>query len=68
MTNTATSRAIGGLATTILFCTLLTLKVCGPLATLSWWWVTAPIWLPFALVATVGLILMTCIGLAKVVQ
>ena len=48
MSDTKTSQAIGQLGLTILFCTLLTLKVTGPLADTSWWWITAPIWGPAA--------------------
>ena len=45
---------------TALFCVFLTLRLCNVIAW-SWWWVTAPIWIPlviagvlFALVAIVS--------------
>ena len=48
---------------TLLFGIFLTLKLCGVIAW-SWWWVFAPLWIPFAiiflilgLIFTVGLIL-----------
>jgi hypothetical protein len=36
---------------TILFLIFLTLKLAGigEVATWSWWWVTSPLWIPFAL-------------------
>lgn len=37
------------------FLVLFILKVCGPLAALSWWWVTAPLWIPAALCLTIAL-------------
>lgn len=36
---------LGGL----LFIVFLTLKLCGVI-TWSWWWVTAPLWGPFAII------------------
>lgn len=41
---------------TILFLIFLTLKLAevGQVATWSWWWVTAPLWIPF----TVGIALL----------
>ena len=41
---------------TILFLIFLTLKIAevGQVATWSWWWVTAPLWIPF----TVGIALL----------
>lgn len=35
--------------TTLLFCIFLVLKLCG-IITWSWWWVTAPLWLGYALI------------------
>lgn len=41
--------------TTLLFLVFLTLKLAevGQVATWSWWWVTSPLWIPFAIVAVV---------------
>lgn len=39
---------------TVLFLIFLVLKLIGVI-TWSWWWVTAPLWIPFALV--IGIIL-----------
>lgn len=48
----------GGWFSGLLFLIFLTLKLCGVI-TWSWWWVTAPLWIPFALVLIIlfGLIL-----------
>ena len=49
----------GGLSlTTILFLIFLVLKLTGNIAW-SWWWVTAPLWGPFALV--IGLVILAII-------
>lgn len=49
----------------LLFLVFLTLKLVGTIAW-SWWWVTAPLWLPFTIVLTLYLLLIvttTVIGL-----
>jgi hypothetical protein len=46
----------GGLGIgTILFLIFLTLKLAevGPVAQWSWWWVTSPLWIPFALIGVI---------------
>lgn len=67
MSNTNSNTAISGLSTTILFCTLLALKVCGPLAAVSWWWITVPLWGPIALVLTLFFLAMMGMGIMKAV-
>jgi len=50
----------GGLGIgTILFLIFLTLKLAevGPVAQWSWWWVTSPLWIPFALVGIIAAVL-----------
>lgn len=42
--NTNTSISLG----TVLFIVFLILKLCGTI-TWSWWWVTAPLWIPAGL-------------------
>ena len=39
----------------VLLCIFITLKLTGHIAW-SWWWVLSPIWIGFALIATVALI------------
>lgn len=48
---------------TILFLIFLTLKLMGYIAW-SWWWVTAPLWIPFAVFITAFLFLIG-IGTSK---
>lgn len=50
----STASAIYGLNTTLIVLTLLALKVSGPLADLSWWWVFGPIWIPVLILATLA--------------
>ena len=45
MENSGTGISLG----TILFIVFLVLKLCGTI-TWSWWWVTAPLWIPAGLV------------------
>ena len=54
----------GGIGcSTILFFIFLTLKLTGHI-TWSWWWVTAPLWIPFGIVlGIVGIILVAAIVL-----
>lgn len=56
-----------GLSATIIFCTLLALKVCGPLADLSWWWVTVPLWGPMFLILTVVFVALMGMSIMKAV-
>jgi hypothetical protein len=44
--------------TTVLFLVFLILKLTNNIDW-SWWWVTSPIWLPFALVICIGLLFLT---------
>lgn len=52
-TNNAQSGGIG--ITGALFLIFLVLKLTGVIAW-SWWWVTAPLWIPLAIVALIFLI------------
>ncbi len=52
---------------TVLFLIFLVLKLCG-LITWSWWWVTAPLWLPVILFLGICLIVFVvafCVGVIK---
>lgn len=49
----------GGLGIgTLVFLIFLTLKLAeiGPVAKWSWWWVTAPLWIPVGLIALIAFI------------
>jgi hypothetical protein len=54
---------IGGSFLTVLFLIMFVLKVCGigAVANWSWWWITAPLWGPFA----VGLALVIFVTIIK---
>jgi len=61
MSNTTTSQRDTGLGFgTLLFLVFLVLKLTGVIAW-SWWWVTAPLWVPVLLVIVVGLIAATVV-------
>lgn len=49
-----------------LFLIFLTLKLAevGTVATWSWWWVTAPLWIPFGIVLGIFVIVLTIAGIA----
>ncbi len=46
---------------TVLFFIFLVLKLTGVIAW-SWWWVTAPLWIPFALLAFIGLVVLAVVA------
>lgn len=46
---TVTVRGSGNTLGTLLFLVFLVLKLTGVIAW-SWWWITAPLWIPFVLV------------------
>lgn len=52
MSSSNTSGGVG--LTTVLFLIFLVLKLTGTI-TWSWWWVTAPLWIPWAII--LGIIL-----------
>ena len=59
-TKTTTSGGIG--LGGVLFVVFLVLKLCGVI-NWSWWWVTAPLWGPLALIAAILL----CVGIVALV-
>lgn len=50
---------------TVLFLIFLTLKLCGVIDW-SWWWITAPLWGPLALVAAIVVGVFALLGLVTV--
>jgi len=44
----------------VLFVVFLVLKLTGYIDW-SWWWVTAPLWLPVAIVLVVGALVLACV-------
>ena len=63
-----TTTSSGGVGIcTVLFLIFLVLKLCGVIAW-SWWWVTAPLWIPFVLFFAVCVIVFLvgfCIGIIR---
>lgn len=51
------NRSGGGIGLgTLLFIIFLVLKLCGVIAW-SWWWVTAPLWIPILLIIILSIII-----------
>ena len=48
----------------VLFTVFLTLKLCGVISW-SWWWVTAPLWGPLAIVGIVLLVSLIVLAILK---
>ena len=63
-----TTTSGGGIGVcTVLFLIFLVLKLCGVI-TWSWWWVTAPLWIPFALFVSICLVVCLiafCVGVIR---
>lgn len=55
MANNETKTSTGVSATFLLFLVFLVLKLTGVI-TWSWWWVTAPLWVPMALIVAIGVV------------
>jgi hypothetical protein len=63
---TSSSTTSGGVGLTgLLFLVFLTLKLAevGPVATWSWWWVTAPLWGSLALIVAIVMTVAIVVGL-----
>ena len=55
---------------TILFVVFLVLKLCGTIDW-SWWWVTAPLWIPFGLallIITIGILVFGAAGFRALIK
>jgi hypothetical protein len=63
-----TDKQLGNLCLFLLFLTMMVLKVTGPAAEVSWWWVTAPLWGPLAVTVAVGLVAAVAVGVARMVS
>jgi hypothetical protein len=49
-----------------MFLILFTLKLAGPLAAASWWWIACPLWAPFVIFAPVLCLTIIALGVAAV--
>lgn len=62
--------SLGSLGTFLLFLLFLGLKL-GGIITWSWWWVTAPLWMPWAVVIAITIIVVIIyffIGIVKAIR
>ena len=65
--NESKSNGIGVFGLTFIVFLVLKLAEIGQVATWSWWWVTAPLWMPFILgIAIVGIILIGAVFVAYI--
>ena len=55
--SSASSSGIGGVG--VLGIVFVTLKLCGVI-NWSWWWVTSPFWIPFAVATVIVVIALLC--------
>lgn len=55
-----------GLTPVAMFLILFTLKLAGPMADTSWWWVTAPLWGPFVMVGVLLALSIIAVGFAAI--
>lgn len=64
MTDRTTRVEVNGLLPILLFITFLVLKLTDVIAW-SWWWVTAPLWIPAAIMAVVLLVIVLVIAFTR---
>jgi len=65
MENNSSSAAGGGIGIgTILFLVFMILKLCHVIDW-SWWWVTAPLWIPIGLILLIMIITFTVLAIIK---
>jgi hypothetical protein len=59
--------SIGGGFSGLLFIAFLILKLCNVI-TWSWWWVTAPLWIPVAFVIVVSIIWAIVLAISEAIE
>ena len=59
--------SIGGGFSGLLFIAFLILKLCN-IITWSWWWVTAPLWMPLAFVIVVSIICVLVLAISEAIE
>jgi len=64
-TKTVRSGGIGFCGLLAIVFIALKLAGIGAVATWSWWWVLSPLWIPFALVLVVAILVVICIAACK---
>jgi membrane protein YdbS with pleckstrin-like domain len=65
--NNEVNVSIGGGFSGLLFIAFLILKLCGVISW-SWWWVTAPLWIPVATVIVVVVFMLIVAAIIEVVE
>lgn len=71
MSNSSTTVSSGGFGlTTAVFLVFLVLKLTGtgPVADWSWWWVTSPLWIPYALLMIAGVVGLVILGILRLFE
>jgi len=55
---------------TVLFLIFLFLKLAelGPVQYWSWWWITSPIWIPYLIVAVIGIVAILIVIISKAME
>lgn len=65
--NNEVNISIGGGFSGLLFIAFLILKLCNVI-TWSWWWVTAPLWMPLAFVIVVSIICVLVLAISEAIE
>ena len=65
--NNEVNVSIGGGFSGLLFIAFLILKLCNVI-TWSWWWVTAPLWIPVAFVLVVLIIYLIVLAICAAIE
>jgi membrane protein YdbS with pleckstrin-like domain len=65
--NNEVNVSIGGGFSGLLFIAFLILKLCNVI-TWSWWWVTAPLWIPVAFVIVVSIICVIVLAISEAIE
>lgn len=65
--NNEVNVSIGGGFSGLLFIAFLILKLCN-IITWSWWWVTAPLWIPVAFVLVVLIIYIIVLAICAAIE
>jgi len=55
---------------TVLFLIFLFLKLAelGPVQYWSWWWITSPIWIPYLIIAVIGIVAILIVIISKAME
>jgi membrane protein YdbS with pleckstrin-like domain len=65
--NNEVNISIGGGFSGLLFIAFLILKLCNVI-TWSWWWVTAPLWMPLAFVIVVSIVCVIVLAISEAIE